>query len=264
MKWTGSRLVYMAAGLCFILGLSLTGLDSAQAGKWKRKSVKHEQACRAWCDGREDCDHCSTMRNCGTGYDTMRSWTGYGKNWHACKRKPSRKEASRKNWEDCKAFCDRNPDCKYCMSDRCGAGYRRMKAFRGRGINYFACTFRDGGIPASKMHREECTRWCSENQPLCKHCSANKGCGAGRVAMKSWTGPGRNWHACGVRSQVKAKNKADCEAWCGDRENCVKCSTKKSCGYGYLRMKSFRMGGGTADYHACKRRKSAFGTINSQ
>jgi len=48
-------------------------------------SLDNREACERWCDANEDCDKCSTLRHCGPGFRRLgRSWTGYGKNWHAC------------------------------------------------------------------------------------------------------------------------------------------------------------------------------------
>jgi hypothetical protein len=259
---TDRRVLRLFAALAIVVFFAV-GAGDAQAGKWKRKSKEHEDACKAWCDEHKpDCDHCSTLLNCGPGYDTIQSWTGYGKNWHACKRRPTRDEASEQNKAECEAYCARNDDCKKCEWDRCRDGYETIKTFGGRGHNYHACGLKRYNTPASNYNRDECFKWCDENKPLCRTCYTYKGCSAGMVAIKSWAGKGRNFYACARRDDVKAKNKADCEAWCAAHEKCVKCDTNKACGYGYLHMKSFNLGNVSSDYHACKRRDSAWGTVN--
>jgi hypothetical protein len=252
---------FMVAALTAFLFLTASASD-VFAGKWKRKSKQHEDNCKAWCEEHEDCTHCSTLRHCGKDFDTIKSWTGYGKNWHACKKRPSRAEAGRNNKEECEAWCGRNEDCKKCVSvNRCRDGYTTLQKFGGRGTNYYACGPKRYNNPASNRHRDECFRWCEEN-PLCRTCRTYSGCAHGSVSIKAWKGPGRNFYACARRDDVKAKNKEDCEAWCNERERCVKCDTKKACGYGYLHMKTFGLGNTSSDYHACKRRDSAWGTVN--
>ncbi len=258
------RVWWVVAALAAVVFVAAAPAGTAWAGKWKDKSKQHEEACNAWCDEHKpDCDHCSTLGACGPGYDTIQSWTGYGKNWHACKRRLTHDEATKQNKDECEAWCARNEDCKKCeVVTRCRDGYETLKTFGGRGTNYYACGLKRYNTPASNYHRDECFKWCDENKPLCRTCRTYKGCSAGMVAIKSWKGKGRNFYACARRDDIKAKNKADCDAWCGANEKCVKCDTKKGCGYGYLHMKSFSMGDSTSDYHACKRRDSAYGTVN--
>ncbi len=47
-------------------------------------------------------------------------------------------------------------------------------------------------IPTNK---QVCKKWCDQN-PECVRCDTKIGCGAGYKRIKSFTGPGRNWHAC--------------------------------------------------------------------
>ena len=79
--------------------------------------------------------------NCGQGYDNMHSWTGYGKNWHACKKRPSYSQAGNQNHSECIEWCDNNkPRCDKCSTSAgCGAGYKSIKKFGGRGDNWYAC-----------------------------------------------------------------------------------------------------------------------------
>ncbi len=48
-------------------------------------SLTNRQQCEEWCAERESCVRCSTLRHCGPGLSSMRHWTGYGTNWHACR-----------------------------------------------------------------------------------------------------------------------------------------------------------------------------------
>jgi hypothetical protein len=47
-------------------------------------SEANREACEQWCRNRADCVTCSTQIGCGKGYRHLKSWTGYGNNWHAC------------------------------------------------------------------------------------------------------------------------------------------------------------------------------------
>jgi len=47
----------------------------------------HKAACEKWCSEHGECAKCSTSVGCGRGYKTIKSWTGYGDNWYACKKR---------------------------------------------------------------------------------------------------------------------------------------------------------------------------------
>ena len=151
-------LIWIIALMAVMAFLSASAGD-ALAGKWKDASKRHENACKAWCAEREECHHCSTLRNCGQGYDNMHSWTGYGKNWHACKKRPSYRQAGNQNHSECIEWCDNNkPRCDKCSTSAgCGAGYKSIKMFGGRGDNYYACERR----AHTEARRNECQEWCS-------------------------------------------------------------------------------------------------------
>lgn len=239
--------------------------DYASAGKWQRKSQEHHDQCNAWCAANPDiCDHCDTIRGCRSGFDAIKSWTGYGKNYHACRKRVSRSERSAQNKADCEAYCETNPDCVGCKK-KCGSGYRTIKKWAGRGNNWRACAKRNYRDPASNWNRDECHRWCDENQPLCFKCDTNKHCGPERVAIRSWKGKGRNYHACAWRTDVKAKNKADCLAWCAEHpDTCIKCKPNKNCGSGLSNLRTFKIGDNSLlDYHACKKRQGGGATLGS-
>lgn len=103
-------------------------------------SETNEQKCKKWCREHPECAECSTLRGCGPGYEHLRSWTGAGKNWHACKKKPSRQEASKTNKEACEEWCREHPECAKCSTKRgCGRGYKNLKSWTGRGENWHAC-----------------------------------------------------------------------------------------------------------------------------
>lgn len=45
---------------------------------------KHATACQDWCRKHRRCTKCSKKTGCGRGFKTIKRWTGYGQNWHAC------------------------------------------------------------------------------------------------------------------------------------------------------------------------------------
>lgn len=47
----------------------------------------NKDACLNWCRLHENCVKCSRKIGCGRGYKKLKSWTGYGKNWYACKKR---------------------------------------------------------------------------------------------------------------------------------------------------------------------------------
>ena len=58
----------------------------------KRKSRQeaskdNKAACEEWCQDHPDCVGCSTKIGCGVGKKRMKSWTGRGTNYHACKKR---------------------------------------------------------------------------------------------------------------------------------------------------------------------------------
>ena len=67
-----------------ILALMLMASDSS-AGRWAERSRQNRAECNAWCDAHAECVRCDTRRGCGPGLANLRSWTGPGRNWHACR-----------------------------------------------------------------------------------------------------------------------------------------------------------------------------------
>ena len=47
----------------------------------------NKEACEKWCREHSECVKCSTKKGGGRGYKHLKSWTGRGKNWHACKKR---------------------------------------------------------------------------------------------------------------------------------------------------------------------------------
>ncbi len=220
-------------------------------------SEKNRRDCELWCrDHRGDkgCVKCDTRVDCGPDYKGIKTWKGYGNNWHACrKRGPSRRDqASDENHRACQQWCDGNkPQCVKCSKKMdCGVGFKDLKSWKGYGNNWHACGKNTYGRESEK-NKADCGDWCNNNKPPCEKCSTNKGCGKGLTAMKSWTGRGKNWHAC--RKASSASNHEACDLWCNENKpDCAKCSTHVGCGRGYKKIKSFK--GRGDNWFACRKR----------
>ena len=152
------------------------------------------------------------------------------------------------NHQACKRYCDSTPKCVKCSTKiGCGPGYKRLRSYTGPGTNYHACA----EYKRSKGNREKCEKWCREHSN-CAKCDTNIGCGVGYKKIKSFTKGGTNWYACRERGGGGRSHREACEEWCRARSECAKCSTKRGCGIGYKRLKSWT-GKGT-NWHACERR----------
>jgi hypothetical protein len=162
-------------------------------------SEAHKQMCHDYCRRERLCVKCSTERGCGKGHDHLKTWGGQGKNWHACKERVSRSTESGRNKAACENWCRGNSSCVKCSKKGdCGAGYKDIKSWTGRGDNWHACAKRESRDQASASNEAACKAWC-DNNSQCKHCSKKYGCGRGYKMMKSWKGKGDNWHACRKR-----------------------------------------------------------------
>ncbi len=220
-------------------------------------SEQNRLDCEQWCAShREDegCVKCDTRLGCGDGYINLKSWTGYGNNWHACRREgeSARDQASDRNHADCETWCDANkPSCVECSKKAgCGVGLEPLKSWTGFGDNWKACGKSHWGAH-SEQNQAACEAYCEANKPQCVECRASVGCGAHQTAIKMFDGEGgKNWYAC--RHASSASNKEACEIWCNaHKPECVFCSKKDFCGLHYKRMELFR--GPGENYAACKR-----------
>lgn len=221
-------------------------------------SEANREACEQWCRNHTECVTCSTKVGCGKGYRHLKSWTGYGNNWHACaKRGPSeRDQASDANHQACQNWCNSHrPECIKCSTLKgCGTGFKNLKSWTGQGKNWHACGHTERR-EASDANRAACESWCQAHKPTCVFCSTYRNCGNDYDNMKSWTGQGTNWHACKkrpTREQASQSNEQACRQWCASHSECAVCSTKKGCGRGYKHLKSWT-GRGT-NWHACSKR----------
>lgn len=96
--------------------------------------------CLAYCAGVSNCVACSTLIDCGHGYDRINI---HG-DWHSCRpRDRSYGRASEENRLACLAFCEANSSlCDLCSDLRyCGPGFEPMEGGHatGWGRNWHAC-----------------------------------------------------------------------------------------------------------------------------
>lgn len=109
-------------------------------------------------------------------------------------------------YEHCKKWCnDNKPRCWRCYSRKnCGGlhaiGSKRLKTFYDAYEDeMYACTPEQTRSEATASNLQACKNWCNANKPQCVKCSSLKNCGIGYKNMKSWTGHGKNYHACRKR-----------------------------------------------------------------
>jgi hypothetical protein len=213
-----------------------------------RRGEENHQECEAWCDGNQNCEKCSTIVGCGSGYNNMKSFRGPGKNWYACQMNQSRR-ASELNKSLCKEWCETSSICDKCSTHvGCGVGYRSVASFARSGNRWYACLSRDRGrfSPA----RSWCEGWCEQvGEAVCKKCSSKRGCGTGYREIATFG----DWHACGatMHGTMSNSNKEDCIAWCREDDRCTRCSESSGCGVGYQSIKKF---GRTQSWYGCQER----------
>ncbi len=220
-------------------------------------SEENRTACENWCrQHRSDkgCLKCDTRKDCGPDYRNLKTWKGYGTNWHACRKKGQshRQQESGRHHQKCQQWCDANkPDCVYCSkSAGCGSGFQSLKTWKGYGVNWHACGKNRYGRNSEK-NEEACIKWCKAHRPPCKKCLSKKGCGKGFTSMKTFGGKGENWFAC--RPASSQSNRDACEIWCNQHKpQCHHCSSKSGCGRHYKKIESFR--GRGKNWFACEKR----------
>ncbi len=232
------KLVLAALCVGLILGLAWP----AQAGKFKDASKRHERDCKNWCKGNPECGKCLPLLPCPPGTKRLKSWKGYGKNWHACSKPGARRRASKDHLRDCKDWCKGNPNCGKCLPVLpCPPGTKKLKSWTGYGKNWYACSKPGQRRQASKDHLRDCKNWCKGN-PNCGKCLPVLPCPPGTKKLKSWTGYGKNWYACskpGQRRQASEKNLKDCRIWCGKNPRCGKCMPALPCPPGTRKLKAW-------------------------
>jgi hypothetical protein len=185
----------LALGLVFVLGPG-----QAWAGKYKDASRQNKMDCQIWCNKKADCEFCSKKSGCGQGYTSIQSWTGRGKNWYACAKRETRREAGQRHREECHKWCDNNPACFMCSTKTgCGLGYRVLKSWTGRGNNYYACERREKKDRASQYNKEACNEYCKSKGYTCK--CHNRLCHHSQKKVKTFGGKGENWYACSYKNR---------------------------------------------------------------
>jgi hypothetical protein len=227
--------------------------DTQRAGA----SEANRSSCEQWCRAHrtdQGCVKCDTRKDCGPGYRGLKTWGGYGNNWHACRVEgaSNRERESDAHHEACNQWCNSNkPECVKCSKrSGCGVGFETLKSWKGYGTNWHACGKSSYGEESEK-NQLDCWKWCGENKPPCETCSTKKYCGSGYTLIRSWTGPGKNWHAC--RKAGSQSNREACDLWCSqNKPRCAKCSSKLGCGMGFERIETFR--GRGENWYACRER----------
>jgi len=261
MRIRFQNLLTVLFGLIILVSM-LGAADDAVAGKWKRKSQEHERACKAWCernspDNGGNCWKCSTKYGCGGQMHRIKSWTGYGRNWHACALGTQGQAASSDRMQECREWCDRNSEsqggqCVKCsLKLNCGQGLSTIRQFRGRGRNWYACGRQMNYREGSQQLVEQCQQWCDQNRDRCLKCLAYGNCILGQETIKMFRGRGNNVRACGWKQysrEASNRNRDACIAYC--RENDCGCTTKRMCSPGGYRIQSWT--GRGVNWHACR------------
>ena len=101
--------------------------------------------CVGWCNLVGGCVACSTLNDCGAGYDkTGQTFNQSGaKPWHACKARNHKRFGRRSEGKRsaCMNYCSNNYlRCDMCSTYKnCGPNYSRMSSYTGKGRDWFAC-----------------------------------------------------------------------------------------------------------------------------
>lgn len=220
---------------------------------FRERGEANRTDCESWCAGEERCKKCSDSIGCGRGFTELKSFTGSGKNWFACRTtKAASNSMKHKRW--CESFCDRNSVCEKCSDTiGCGTGYKSVASFSHKGDRWFACAQSGGRFGDEIIGKEECEDWIANAEirtEVTQYCS--KTCGAGRTPIANIGG----WRACTdtLAHQAAERNYRNCLTWCDENNACSKCSTYVGCGGGYRKLKTFT-GGIYEDYfYACEKR----------
>ncbi len=246
-----TRMLQLITGVMVIIVLFVS--DNGWAGRWKDASDRHKQDCSSWCSGHEDCGRCLPLLPCPPGTKKLKSWTGYGKNWHACSKPVNRAAESRRHKQECDVWCAANDDCKTCSHLPCPPPSRNLKSWTGFGDNWYACKKITPPGTESREHRQACVAWC-RNEPTCVRCEPFHPCPPGLGTLRSYRGPGKNWYACGKVHQWREgtrRQQKECRQWCENNAQCERCVTQLPCAEGTNVYKRFE--GAGLDYYACGR-----------
>lgn len=112
---------------------------STIAGRYKEGSKQNQQQCQDWCNKQANCSKCSPVLPCPPGMKKLKSWKGYGKNWHACSKPGERERTSQRHKEECGAWCKTHERCGKCFPTPCLAPSKVLKSWTGYGKNWYAC-----------------------------------------------------------------------------------------------------------------------------
>ena len=100
----------------------------------------------------------------------------------------------------CSQWCkSHKPECVGCKPEKnCGGiKYDTLKRFTNEyKESWYACTKKKTRDEATLSNKQHCVDWCNSHKPKCVKCDTKRHCGFGFQNMKSWSGYGKNWHAC--------------------------------------------------------------------
>lgn len=177
----------------------------AAAGPWKDASKRHERDCKAWCGQNKDCGKCLPLLPCPPGTKKLKSWKGYGKNWHACSKPGYRTRQGKKHLQQCREYCRNTPNCGKCLPALpCPPGTKRLKTWKGYGKNWHACS-RPGNRRRSEPQKAKCLKYCQGNAQ-CERCVTKLPCPNGTQVYATYKGAGRTYYACGRLGTVGTPN----------------------------------------------------------
>ena len=110
--------------------------------KYARESMKNEDECEKWCNNNPDCNFCSQSSACNfmetLNGSRLKKFGGRGNNWYAC-RYTTRALFAKERLEQCTEMCKNWEACHHCTTKSCGAGFKIIGTFRGKGSTVFAC-----------------------------------------------------------------------------------------------------------------------------
>jgi hypothetical protein len=195
LVWTLSRRIVMRMMTLIVGTAVLSPLGAPEAAV-----AGNREDCQEWCAARPgECDRCSELAGCGTGYRRIQSFRGRGRNWYACA-ETSRTEGSEANLADCTEWCRAHSECASCKKElNCGRGMSRLRTFNDHrpGDNWYACANTRSRAENSAANLADCTEWCRAHAE-CASCKREYNCGRGMSRLRTFNDhrPGDNWYAC--------------------------------------------------------------------
>jgi hypothetical protein len=195
---TAMKKLCVFTGILAIFLLTLTLTDNAFS-----KSSENRAACIKWCNNNKQvCEKCHSNTTCGgRSWKVIKSFKKGTGNWYACGLTDYGR-GSRKNRKACQRWCIDNPDkCDFCWKNSdCQSGLQktgeRIKTFRGRGENYYACRLTARGL-LTEERLEACRKMCKSSE-ICDFCTTGV-CGAGYDVVARFRGKGLTVRACKKR-----------------------------------------------------------------